>query len=124
MDITTTGATLAANNLKILTDGVMLKSQAQLAAGLKAAWTRGQVDIVRGFLRAVEARARAKDMATVAWTGQGGEGQGLLTPIGELFETAEGLAASGAGPATANRPDYVFQADCPAADALQSALGL
>ena len=41
VDITTTGATLAANNLKVLSDGVILKSEAQLAAGLKAPWTRG-----------------------------------------------------------------------------------
>lgn len=126
VDITTTGATLAANNLKTLADGVILKSEAQLAASLKAPWTRAQVDVVRGFLRAVEARARAKTLATVAWGGHDGDGlnRGLLTPIGELFETAEGLAASGVGPATANRPDYVFQAECPAADSLAVALGL
>lgn len=124
VDITTTGATLAANNLKTLADGVILKSQAQLAAGLKAPWTRDQVEIARGLLRAVEARARAKDLATVAWAGQEGEGQNRLTPIGELFQTAENIAASGLGPTTANRPDYVFQAECPAADALANALGL
>ena len=39
VDITTTGATLAANGLKVLDDGVILKSQAQLAASLSADWT-------------------------------------------------------------------------------------
>lgn len=38
VDITTTGATLAANHLKILEDGVILRSQANLAASLSAAW--------------------------------------------------------------------------------------
>src|SRR5205085_12372429 len=38
VDITSTGATLAANELKVLDDGVILKSQAQLAASLKAGW--------------------------------------------------------------------------------------
>jgi len=38
VDITTTGATLAANELKTLDDGTILKSQAQLAAALKARW--------------------------------------------------------------------------------------
>ncbi len=38
VDITTTGATLAANNLKTLEDGTILKSQAQLAASLSAKW--------------------------------------------------------------------------------------
>ena len=51
VDITTTGATLAANHLKILDDGVILKSQAVLAmqnklksdqrvAGLRAGLSR------------------------------------------------------------------------------------
>jgi ATP phosphoribosyltransferase len=39
VDITTTGATLRDNGLKILDDGVILKSQAQLAASLSADWT-------------------------------------------------------------------------------------
>ena len=42
VDITTTGATLEANNLKILSDGVILKSQAQLAASLTANWSPAQ----------------------------------------------------------------------------------
>jgi ATP phosphoribosyltransferase len=39
VDITTTGATLAANHLKILEDGVILRSQAHLAASLGAGWS-------------------------------------------------------------------------------------
>jgi ATP phosphoribosyltransferase len=44
VDITSTGATLRDNGLKVLDDGVILESQAQLAAGLTAEWdgeTRG-----------------------------------------------------------------------------------
>jgi len=41
VDITTTGATLRDNGLKVLDDGVILKSQAQLAASLTAAWDEG-----------------------------------------------------------------------------------
>ena len=36
VDITTTGTTLAANDLKVLDDGTILKSQAVLAASLEA----------------------------------------------------------------------------------------
>lgn len=43
VDITTTGATLAANELKILDDGIILKSQAQLAAALKARWSKDTI---------------------------------------------------------------------------------
>ena len=38
VDITTTGATLRDNGLKVLDDGVILKSQATLAASLSAEW--------------------------------------------------------------------------------------
>src|SRR3982751_5304247 len=38
VDITTTGTTLKDNGLKVLDDGVILKSQAQLAASLTADW--------------------------------------------------------------------------------------
>jgi ATP phosphoribosyltransferase len=39
VDITTTGATLAANGLKVLSDGVILRSQANLVASKVAAWS-------------------------------------------------------------------------------------
>ena len=40
VDITTTGATLAANGLKVLDDGVILRSQANLVASRDADWSR------------------------------------------------------------------------------------
>lgn len=43
VDITSTGATLRDNGLKILDDGVILKSEAHLVAGLAAGWQRGQL---------------------------------------------------------------------------------
>ncbi len=141
VDITTTGATLAANNLKILADGVILKSEAQLAASLKAPWSAAQLGVVRGFLRTVEARARAKGLASVSWPAEQdalaqapmqpflGKGatrsaQGMLTPVGQLFDAANALAGAGIGPAAASRPHYVFQPDCVAADTLGAKLGL
>lgn len=39
VDITTTGTTLAANALKILDDGVMLRSEANLVASTRAPWS-------------------------------------------------------------------------------------
>jgi ATP phosphoribosyltransferase len=39
VDITTTGTTLRANHLKVLEDGLILKSQAHLFAARTAAWT-------------------------------------------------------------------------------------
>ncbi len=54
VDITTTGATLRDNGLKILDDGVILKSQAQLAASLTADWND-------------EARAACEELLARAW---------------------------------------------------------
>jgi ATP phosphoribosyltransferase len=52
VDITTTGSTLAANSLKILDDGVILKSCAVLA-GRKAAVADPRVERLRGLLSAI-----------------------------------------------------------------------
>jgi ATP phosphoribosyltransferase len=41
VDITTTGTTLRANHLKVLEDGLILRSQAHLFASRAAAWDRG-----------------------------------------------------------------------------------
>jgi ATP phosphoribosyltransferase len=52
VDITTSGATLKANGLKVLDDGVILRSQANLVASRAAAWTAG--------LAALETRIAAR----------------------------------------------------------------
>ncbi len=141
VDISTTGATLAANGLRPLADGLILKSQAQLAASLKAPWTRKGLDLARRFLRVVEARARARQLAILTWParqdaaaeaatagavarGASRRQSGVLVAAPDLFETAESLAAAGVGPVSVARPDYVFHADCPAIDQLQVRLGL
>ena len=49
--ITTSGATLKANGLKILDDGVILKSQAQLAMSLAADWNPDRRAIAAAFLK-------------------------------------------------------------------------
>jgi ATP phosphoribosyltransferase len=50
VDITTTGTTLKANGLKVLDDGVILKSQAHLVASKLAPWTP-QMETVREKIR-------------------------------------------------------------------------
>jgi ATP phosphoribosyltransferase len=55
VDITSTGATLAANGLKVLSDGVILKSEAHLVASRAAAWDARQkkaLAVIAGKLRA------------------------------------------------------------------------
>jgi ATP phosphoribosyltransferase len=141
VDITTTGATLAANNLKIVSDGVMLKSECQLAASLRIAWTDAQLGQLRRFLSVVEARARARGLWALRWPAEADaaagpavqafvdrgatrRSDGLLAPAGDLFDAATALAAAGVGPVSVTRPDYVFEPACAAVDALRARLGL
>ncbi len=51
VDITTTGSTLKANGLKILDDGVILKSQATLAMSWAADWTPEKRIAAAAFLK-------------------------------------------------------------------------
>lgn len=130
VDITTTGATLVANGLKVLADGVILKSQAQFAASLKATWSKDQLAAAERLLRIVEARSAARRSATLTWpaTGDATEAQvvealvakgasrrphGLLVQADQLADAALALAAAGLGPVTAARPDFVYEVGCP-----------
>jgi ATP phosphoribosyltransferase len=136
VDITTTGATLAANGLKILSDGLILKSQAQLAASLRADWARGQLAAAEQLLRTVEARAAALASATLAWPARGDAAEsklvqalvaagakprphGLLVAAGAAPRAALALSAAGLGPVTVSQPDFVFDVDCDAFAALE-----
>lgn len=60
VDITTTGKTLADNHLRPLADGLILKSQAQLAASRAAPWSEEAHAAFARLLDVVEARSRAK----------------------------------------------------------------
>jgi ATP phosphoribosyltransferase len=135
VDITTTGATLAANGLKVLSDGLILKSQAQLAAGLCARWDPPQLEAAERLLRIVEARANALARAILSWpsSGAGREAQavealvadgatrrpgGLLIDAAAAASAAARLTAAGVGPVTASRPDFVFEVASPAHQAI------
>src|SRR4029450_13198367 len=59
VDITTTGATLAANGLKVLDDGVILRSQANLVASRAADWSAEARETARFILDHIAARPRA-----------------------------------------------------------------
>jgi ATP phosphoribosyltransferase len=60
VDITSTGATLAANGLKIIDDGTILRSQANLVAAKGAAWSAGQRETARLMFDRIAAQERAK----------------------------------------------------------------
>ena len=60
VDITTTGATLAANGLKVLDDGVILRSQANLIAARAANWGAAERATARSVLDRIAAQTRAR----------------------------------------------------------------
>jgi ATP phosphoribosyltransferase len=65
VDITTTGATLAANGLKTLEDGVILRSQANLVAARAAMWGEAHCEIARRLLDRIAAQKRAETFTEV-----------------------------------------------------------
>jgi ATP phosphoribosyltransferase len=65
VDITTSGATLAANGLKIVEDGVILRSQANLVAARGAHWGDAERETARVILDRVAAQARARGFREV-----------------------------------------------------------
>ena len=147
VDITTTGATLAANGLKTLKDGTILKSQAQLAAGLGAPWTIAARDCAQRFLSRLQARERAKSSLVlrvalgqrvdsilallaqepgVKLLSRPASAQGasaILCPRDCLMHVIALLRAQGcAETVTAEDADYVFEPDDPLLSVLSSAL--
>jgi len=128
VDITTTGATLAANGLKILSDGLILSSQAQFAASLRSVWTPAHLDTAERVLRIIEARATAHESATLVWPQSEAESaavvdrlvkngavrrpNGLLVAAKDVAQASLNLTAAGLGPVTASRPDFVFDQIC------------
>lgn len=62
VDITTTGATLKANQLKILSDGVILSSQATLFGSRHADWGGRAYSALERFLCGIEAAAAGRQL--------------------------------------------------------------
>jgi ATP phosphoribosyltransferase len=60
VDITTTGATLSANALKVIDDGVILRSQANLVAARTAHWGESERATARLMLDRLAAEARGR----------------------------------------------------------------
>lgn len=149
VDITTTGATLAANNLKMLTDGTILESQAQLAASFTAPWSnearaaavtlitrlsareRAKSSLVLrarldGNPDAVLAQLREKSAVSVLSRPAVGNAAGeyaILCPRNALMEAIEVLRANGTdGAVTAQDSDYVFEKNDPLVAAFEKAV--
>jgi ATP phosphoribosyltransferase len=146
VDITTTGATLAANGLKVLDDGVILKSQANLVASREADWNEATRETARVILDHIAARARASKFrevrtrfagcndkllseahnrfGVVAPFG-GPTSSGMLTlhcPPSRVHALASFLRDKGADGVTVTGLDYVFARDNPLYKKLEAGL--
>ncbi len=137
VDITTTGATLAANGLKPLADGLILKSQARLAAAPGGAWDEAGMALTRRLLSVFEAAARGRTLARLVWPAdQDRMARDVLGPLAsdslaagvaliaraDVFTAAERLTAADVGPVTVEQPAYVFETHCESADRLAEAV--
>ena len=143
VDITTTGSTLAANNLKILADGVMLKSQANLVASLTANWSAGALAAAATMLDRIDAKLSAETHVVVSARGkfnhaklgkevasefnctvEPGEGAlSLLCPRGVLQPVATRLREAGAQAVTVTSAEYIFHAQNALMERLRKRLG-
>lgn len=144
VDITTTGSTLAANDLKVLEDGIILKSQAQLAASQKARWDKAALHAAERFTARVAARELArgsyllrvslargaekilallcKEAGCTVISRNGGETQ-ILCPRERLSDAIGLLRAKGVESAIgAEAADYVFAEANPPMQRLRAAL--
>jgi ATP phosphoribosyltransferase len=93
VDITTTGSTLAANGLKIVDEGTILRSQASLVAARGATWGDTEREIARRILDRIAAQARARAYREVR-TRFPGCNETMLTQAKERF----GVVAPFGGP--------------------------
>jgi ATP phosphoribosyltransferase len=109
VDITSSGATLRANNLKVLNDGLILKSQAQLAAGLRAPWGETQRAAARLLFDRIEARSRAGRFMQVSASGIDAE-----KIDGARLESVYGCAGIVLTSEAAERTGIVLQCPVPA----------
>jgi ATP phosphoribosyltransferase len=140
VDITTTGATLAANHLRPLKDGLILRSQAQLAVSRAADWPEAARAAFAGVLDQIEARQAGKALKLVRTASGRGDAKAVAAAMGRLGgrpageadlyyvptaaapEACAAATALGAGPAGVFAAEYVFAGMGTLADAFRAAL--
>ncbi len=147
VDITTTGATLAANALKVLDDGVIMRSQAQLVASRTASWSASARQAASEILDRINAEMRGRavrevrarfaaatpELVASAVSRFGAEApfgaptsSGMVTlhcAPGQVHALARFLRDEGADGVTVLDVDYVFRRDNPLDDLLRQAIG-
>jgi len=131
IDITTSGATLAANGLAPVPGGLILRSQAQLAASRSADWSAGAHEAFARALDVIEARHRARavrllrvaagpggpepmiERAAALGCKLAGASEGALLelycPVEQVFAACAALQGLIGGAIGVFTPDFVFE---------------
>jgi ATP phosphoribosyltransferase len=146
VDITTTGATLSANALKVLDDGVILRSEANLVASLHAPWgerARAAARTVLTRIAAEEEARTSREVRAAIEPGRAGDWQAALEgfeaalPYGppqgpelvvqcrapDAFAVVEALQRIGARDISVRSFDYLFRATNPLTERLFQRIG-
>lgn len=144
VDITSTGSTLTANDLKVPQGCVILPSQANLVASLKANWTGTARKALGQMLDQVAAEERARSISEIRadWPEDAsastvakiaGETAGELIEVegsrailhvqkADIYSVAAELKSAGAIRTSVFKPDYVFEHSNPLLAGLLSKL--
>jgi ATP phosphoribosyltransferase len=129
VDITSSGATLTANGLLPLRDGLILRSQAVLAASARAPWSPYNLEVLSRLINVLEARSRAAAQRVLVVSGYHPSFAGLLAsanatrldpseqsqtlarfavPTQAAVGLAEALLRAGATAAEITTPSFLF----------------
>lgn len=123
VDITTTGATLEGNGLRILSDGLIRRSQAYLCASLRADWSAEALAELASLVRSLEAREVGRSRTILEFdpgfdpSGLDGaefqvlEAGSLVCDSGDATRLAGRLTEMGAGPVRLAPRDFIYGFD-------------
>ena len=142
VDITSSGATLAANDLRVPQDGLILQSVANLAASLKADWNQAARSVAKRILRRLSGHLKAAALLEIKFSAPHDsaslfddfalEGStkfanaesvsyALIVQADQLDDLTERLAQKEIA-ATVSRPDFIFSKRNAAYERLMGAL--
>ncbi|MEZ5938014.1 MAG: ATP phosphoribosyltransferase [Hyphomonadaceae bacterium] len=125
VDITTTGATLEGNGLKIVRDGVILSSEAQLVVSMTADWSADARRALERLVRSLEARAAGRASQSLRFDAGfdpaklAGDLRARLEVVGngeaicsnaDAASLAMEISAQGGGPVRVTSEDFIFRA--------------
>jgi len=145
VDITSSGSTLAANDLKVPRGCVILQSEANLVASLGADWSKPARHALAHILDHIAAEERARTIFELRADWQGGVPDGIMDKLNfdtgtvrvregkdnvvlhlprvALHQVSAALNAAGATRVSVFTPGYVFEADNPLLSRLIDAIG-